>query len=242
LVSALAKTSGLISKCFERSSKALAVFLSALFCERNSLTKLDVSQNLLLNHLQVGHNELTELDLSGNTNLLTFTCDSNNISSLDVSNSILLHYLVCNGNPITNLDISNNVNLTEIQLINMESLSEVCVWESFDKGSLDIRTNGSPNICFETDCNGDCGPVGIDDFGESGISIYPNPAHTFLHIETVSPAMISIEITSINSQLLVKKTEEGCHHQIDLSPLQKGLYLITIRSMDFVTTRKIVKL
>jgi len=218
------------------------IALSAMYCERNSLTNLDVSQNLLLNHLQVGHNELSGLDLSNNTNLLTFTCDSNTITTLDLSNSISLWYLVCNGNPMTNLDLSNNINFEEIQLENMELLNEVCVWESFDQNSLDVRTSGSPGICFQTDCNGDCSEVGINDSDDSGFLIYPNPAHTLLHLETNYPAPIIIEITSINGQMMVEQKVEGCYHQLDLSPLRSGIYFITIRSMDFVTTRKIVKL
>jgi hypothetical protein len=35
---------------------------------------------------------------------------------------------------------------------------------------------------------------------------------------------------------------EGPSHHLDLSSFQKGVYLITIRSKDFVTKRKIIKL
>jgi hypothetical protein len=35
---------------------------------------------------------------------------------------------------------------------------------------------------------------------------------------------------------------EGTTQQLDLSSFQSGVYFITIRSKDFVTTRKIIKL
>ena len=35
---------------------------------------------------------------------------------------------------------------------------------------------------------------------------------------------------------------EGPTHQLDLSSFQKGVYFITIRSNDFVRTRKIIKI
>jgi hypothetical protein len=124
----------------------------------------------------------------------------------------------------------------------MALLNEVCVWESFNQNLLDVRTNGSPNICFQTDCNGDCSPVGIDDLTESMISIYPNPTHTLLHIESFHSDLSYIEITSINGQMMVEQKVEGCYHQLDLSPLKKGIYFITIRSNDFITTRKITKM
>ncbi|MHA2032667.1 MAG: T9SS type A sorting domain-containing protein [Candidatus Kariarchaeaceae archaeon] len=41
----------------------------------------------------------------------------------------------------------------------------------------------------------------------------------------------SIELNSINGQLLYRNKIEGPTNQIDLSSFQKGLYIITIRSM-----------
>lgn len=73
-------------------------------------------------------------------------------------------------------------------------------------------------------------------------NIYPNPTHTELHIEAATPNHYLIEIASINGQVIVNQTMEGTVSKIDLSILQKGFYFITIRSKDFVTTRKIIKL
>jgi hypothetical protein len=42
--------------------------------------------------------------------------------------------------------------------------------------------------------------------------------------------------------ILIRQEIEGTSHQLDLSSFQKGVYFITIRSKDFVTTRKIIKL
>jgi len=74
------------------------------------------------------------------------------------------------------------------------------------------------------------------------IRIYPNPTNTLLTVETVSPNQYNIEITSLNGKQILTEEMEGTSHQLDLSSLQKGVYLITIRSKDFVTTRKIIKL
>ena len=43
------------------------------------------------------------------------------------------------------------------------------------------------------------------------------------------------------SKEILKNDIEGTSHQIHLSPLQRGVYFITLRSKDFVTTRKIMK-
>ena len=74
------------------------------------------------------------------------------------------------------------------------------------------------------------------------LKIYPNPTNSIITIETEYPDLYSIQIASLNGQLLLSKEFEGTTHQIDLSSFQKGVYLITIRSENFLITRKIVKL
>jgi YD repeat-containing protein len=73
------------------------------------------------------------------------------------------------------------------------------------------------------------------------IKLYPNPVNDLLTIETEKPGQYTIEITSLNGQLLYNDRMEGPTHQIDLSSFEKGLYFITVRSMDYVRTEKIIK-
>ena len=72
--------------------------------------------------------------------------------------------------------------------------------------------------------------------------IYPNPANSLVTIEAEHADHYSINITSLNGQLIYSTTIEGSSHQLDLSTFQKGVYFITIRSKDLITTRKIIKL
>jgi len=125
----------------------------------------------------------------------------------------------------------------------MPSLYEVCVWDPFP-GLVNIDTTGSPNVCFQTDCNGDCSmdPVGRDDYQAAGISVYPNPVNSRLTLETGTSGRCIVEINSINGQLMLTKELEGPSHQLDLSPLQKGVYFVTVRSKDFIATRRIIKI
>jgi photosystem II stability/assembly factor-like uncharacterized protein len=85
----------------------------------------------------------------------------------------------------------------------------------------DIITNSSNEFLFHT---------------------YPNPTSNLLTIDAEQQDHYSIEITSLNGQLLLSQEMKGTTHQLDLSSFQSGVYFITIRSKDFVTTRKIVKL
>jgi len=84
--------------------------------------------------------------------------------------------------------------------------------------------------------------VGFDNRSTDQFRIFPNPAKSILTIESESPGLHLINITSLNGQLIFNTEMEGTTHQLDLSSFQKGVYFITIRSKDFVTTRKIVKL
>jgi S-formylglutathione hydrolase FrmB len=87
-------------------------------------------------------------------------------------------------------------------------------------------------------------PVSIDEFGgnPSEIEIFPNPVNGILNLQTNRYGLYELSISSINGQLLYSTQTEGTSHQIDLSSFQKGVYFITIRSEDFITTRKIIKL
>jgi hypothetical protein len=84
--------------------------------------------------------------------------------------------------------------------------------------------------------------VGVENNTDVGLRIYPNPSNDFLIIETDIIGQHSIEITSINGQLIYSTNMEGNFKKIDLSTYQKGVYFITVRSKDFVRTEKIIKL
>jgi glutaredoxin-related protein len=105
---------------------------------------------------------------------------------------------------------------------------------------MDIITAGSPNLYFTETCTG-CA-TGIEELQRSEVSVYPNPAYDFITIRKAYPEHMSVEITSSTGQLISSKEMDGTTLQLDLSSFEKGVYFITVRSKDFLTTRKIVKL
>jgi hypothetical protein len=74
------------------------------------------------------------------------------------------------------------------------------------------------------------------------LNISPNPTYAFLTIDTEIIDEYSIEVTSFNGRLLYTERMIGATHPLDLSSFRAGVYFITIRSNDYVTTRKIIKL
>jgi len=217
--------------------------LTELRCPLNELSSLDVSNCDSLNILDCSENMLTSLNASGAVGLKSLRCESNQLTSLDLSKFAALGGLDCSNNLFTTLDVSNNSLLGSLYIESMPTLKGVCVWTlPFPTRDLWLGMEGSPNVCFKTDCSGECPGVGLQELEHSEISIYPNPVGNFLTIETVEPVPRSIEINSLNGQQLSVERMEGTTHQIDLSSFQKGIYFITIRSTDYVTTSKIIKL
>jgi len=86
--------------------------LTDLYCAGNKLTNLNVSNITGLTNLYCYYNSLSELDLSDNTGLTNLYCSDNSLSELDLSDNTELTYLDCGGNSLSELDLSNNTVLT----------------------------------------------------------------------------------------------------------------------------------
>ena len=71
--------------------------------------------------------------------------------------------------------------------------------------------------------------------------VYPNPTSGYVIFEFEKLGLYSIAITSMNGRVLSNFVIEGTTHQLDLTSFTKGIYFITIRSKDFVTTQKVIK-
>ena len=74
------------------------------------------------------------------------------------------------------------------------------------------------------------------------LSVYPNPANAGLFIRTTGSSIGIMEIASSNGQIIERLSVEEPDYRLDLSSFHNGVYFITIRSEDFVTIRKIIKL
>ncbi|MHC5074685.1 MAG: T9SS type A sorting domain-containing protein [Planctomycetota bacterium] len=84
--------------------------------------------------------------------------------------------------------------------------------------------------------------VGIQEATAEQIRIFPNPASDYIAVQVKETEIYSIEITSMNGQIIQRLNARGPTCQIDLSSLGKGVYIITVRSRDQVWTEKIIKL
>ena len=74
------------------------------------------------------------------------------------------------------------------------------------------------------------------------ISLYPNPTNGILYInlQNTHRGGLEVNLMDIRGKVIFRNT--GNINQLDLTSFQKGVYFITIRSKDYATTRKIIKL
>jgi hypothetical protein len=72
--------------------------------------------------------------------------------------------------------------------------------------------------------------------------LFPNPADEKITVHSSKPGIYDIEITGQKGQLLYSNRVERTTQRIDLSSLPQGFYIITIRSDNSITTKKIIEL
>jgi len=128
--------------------------LTELYCYKNNLIDLDVSQNLNLTKLNCRTNKLKTLDLSNNTKLNALFCHQNKLSTLDLSNNTKLKVLNCQNNDLTSLNLKNgnNTNFSSF-LLNLKNNRLACI-EVDDKAYSDTKwkNNKDEAACYSENC------------------------------------------------------------------------------------------
>jgi leucine rich repeat domain protein (fragment) len=79
--------------------------ISFLYCERNNITKVDLTHAATLWGAQLNENQISEIDVSNNVELTQLRCDDNNVSILDLTSNSKLRWLSCNNNQIRQLTL-----------------------------------------------------------------------------------------------------------------------------------------
>jgi hypothetical protein len=77
---------------------------------------------------------------------------------------------------------------------------------------------------------------------DQAFQIYPNPVIDQLHVSTRGAELLSIEIYSATGHVIYNRQVETSACSIDLSFLSGGVYFIKIKSNNFISTKKIIKL
>ncbi len=199
----------------------------------NSISELDLSQNLDLETLWALDNDLTELDVSLNTELKIFGCWENSITRLDVSNNPNLEEFWCYKNQLTflRMDNGNNTAITEFSATDNPDL--FCIQSDDSTYSTLNFTAIDEHSYFGENCY-----LSIASEDKLISKIYPNPAHDFVTIRAIEPA--SFTLTSLNGATIQKGQLTNTYSQLNLSNLEKGMYVLTIHYPNSNVISKLV--
>lgn len=223
------------------------------------MDEIDLSQNVLLEHLDLSVNNLSTINLADNLNLKYLNVSSNQLTEVDFSPLILLEELQAGNNPFYEIDLSQNIGLKRVALIfhdnltfvNMqnghnstmqwfgavESPNLLCVQidEGFDPYLTNWQWQLDPHAQFTTDCSEILSVA--EEEGSNKIKIYPNPLKDILHIQSAYPVK-EIRVFDMQGKLL--KTVSNAV-EISLSHLPKGMYLVQVKTEEGLFIEKVLK-
>lgn len=230
-----------------------------------NLTSLDVSNNLALRILDVSQNSLTELNLSNNILLEELYCGNptddiwpqNEIQHINLSNNPNIHTIgVGNMSSLEWINLNNGNNSSDMTIY--VNLIYYGMWDDPDYDPNDIFNT----ICIEVDdevaAQNNSYPYSewdifdlhtainfTDDvvacslntpsFEKNKISIYPNPVADILYFDTTG-SVDKIMIFDMSGRTVL---EENYLNSVSVSHLQRGTYILKIFTDRGVHTEKI---
>ena len=156
--------------------------------------------------------------------------------TLDVSNNSILTQIYCNDTPISALNVANgnNANFTTFVASNTPNLT--CIQVDDVNYSAANWTIIDATASFSLDCNFGLGL--IEENTSDDITIYPNPASSYLTIQYDG------QIESISIADLTGKTMELIPispNTIDISTLPRGIYLIRLFTPLGISCQRFIK-
>ena len=169
--------------------------LTALYCNHNELTTLDVSSNQALAEINARNNQISSIDVSNNPSLTHITLHNNEISSIDVSNNSLLVALGIAFNNLTSINVDNNPEL------------EVLHFLGNDVANLDISSHSALELLNAMGNN------------LSSINLSNNTALTELYIG--GNDLTSLDVSN-NSLLTAFTCENNNIDSLDVSNIQNS--------------------
>ena len=207
---------------------------------------------------------LNNWNVSNVTNMFQmFTAASvfnQDLNSWDVSSvtnmSSMFFYATSFNQSLNNWDISSVINMQE--MFSYSSLSTdnydgvLNSWSQQDVISGVILRAIGVNYCngedarqnlidtygwIITDDGLDCATAGVDDQNQLDISIYPNPSSDMVYIEG-NYTQLKVVVYDILGKQLIK---ESITNHIDISQLDKGVYILQLSDGVKLTTQRILK-
>lgn len=214
LASSQGKDGKLIFELSSSADEPGTQFLNAFYESENAVESVDFSFDLPAN--------LQEADIS----ISTSDDDFNFVWNIYDGRLLLSGYWIDNA-------------LMEGQLLEIKlSTSEPIVSDQLNK--INAFVNGTK---ANTEVSSDKSILNLTSDPAFAIRVYPNPANSYVILELSGQSMRNNSLTIYNTVGKIVRTQllvEG-HNNIDLSMMQKGVYLLKVNGIQYATNLRLVK-
>ena len=207
--------------------------------QNNNLTSFDGLNNLNICFGVSIQNNPVLTNLSALLNLTTFNVvPIPNRPTINISNNNALSSLTgldnINGSTIGNVTLQNNSNLT---LCAIESFCEKITFDTSLLGFTQVNNNAT-NCNSADDINSGCLVLSIEENDSNTILLYPNPANSVINVSN-SADYSEIIISDMLGRIRIKKI--SYNGTIDVSDLEKGIYLVQAKIENRIARIKLIK-
>ncbi|MEM0519451.1 MULTISPECIES: T9SS type A sorting domain-containing protein [Aequorivita] len=219
--------------------------LVQLYCFFNYLTSLNLTNNTVLDLVFADHNEITGfLNTSQNLALTSLSVSYNDIAELDLTTNIALHSLGASSNPILSLDARNGNNEDIVSFVVTETTGELdCILVDDANASYLDDWLVDPYITFVNN-QAECDALGVAEATLEDFTMYPNPATSTLAINLPNHGFEGLVVTVANNLGQVLESKELLENTavvpLDVSGYAAGVYFVTLKAGNDVTTKKLV--
>ncbi len=212
-------------------------FTSASGCDSIITLSLTITQSTNSNTIVSACGSYTWTDGNNYTQSGIYTQTLSNANGCD---SIATLDLTIDPLPAMTVSSSNGISLTANGTADSYTWIDCASQQSVGTGaSFEATTNGSYAVigtnstgCSDTSACFSVNTVGIAEYGDLQVSLYPNPARDYFYID--APAVVSdVEIISLSGQTVLRETSK----QVNVSGLSNGSYLVRIRFENGATIR-----
>ncbi len=230
------------------------------------LTNLDLSSQTKLKHLDIYNTTvLTNIDISHLKELEYLNIRGSNLASIDIRGLNNLNMIDCYNTKFSSAGYDSIL----CALPETDTYREIVVYSEYFPSTYDtiMATNTQNAISkgwtvlqqlealehpeypleglidlFPTYGTFDCSLIGIDEVELDIVEakIYPNPAIDFLSIET-KEVIQGLEVYDALGRKVISKTPKQNYFSLDISNLEKGIYILKLQTKEGTGTYKVAK-
>jgi len=215
----------------------------------NQIAAINLSGLTSLEMAYFSNNPLSAIDVSANTQLFHLKLDNTLVPHIDCSNTAVYMLWAFNNPNLQTINVRNSVQSFSdpdmlyfgIWVQNVPALQSICI-DNGEQSNLTLfnyNETGNVNVFTGENCSVAV-PMGLEENGKASVKIYPNPAVSLLNISGVSGAR-SITIYNFLGQKVKTAAINEASSSIDVSDLNSGTYLLTVKGESATTTHKIIK-